>query len=83
MDTEGVVQLFRECRSLALAAQHTLSLLESIWRGVTQTSNEMFLDNPGLCADAQRTAKGPLFGGGEVTVIFMFPWLLSEPISNF
>lgn len=78
-DAEGVVQPFRECRSLALAAQHTLSLLESVWRGAAQTSNEMFLDTPGLYADAQRTAKAPLFGGGEVAVMFMFPWSCLNP----
>lgn len=78
-DTEGVVQPFRECRSLALAAQHTLSLLESIWRGAAQTSNEMFLDNPGLYADARRTAMAPLFAGGEVAVIFMVSWSCPNP----
>lgn len=78
-DAEGVVQPFRECRSLALAAQHTLSLLESIRRGAAQTSNELFLDTPGLYADAQRTAKAPLFGGGEVPVVFMFPWSCLNP----
>lgn len=34
--------------------------------------NEMFLDNPGPCADAQRTARTSLSGGGGETGIYVF-----------